>query len=184
MARAGILRGLVWMAIIIAVVVVVIGPTELRYRLLTPVETALAVDVAVEIGVDAALVLALIEAESGSDPEAISSAGAVGLMQLMPRTAKEVARKHDLSESFELKDPETNLRLGCLLLRDLLARYGGDTVSALAAYNAGPRDVNSWRSGDRLTVEEIPYPATRAYVEEILDLKQTFAGMLMEGELP
>ncbi|MCD4733853.1 lytic transglycosylase domain-containing protein [bacterium] len=184
MARAGILRGLVWMAIIIAVVVVVIGPTELRYRLLTPAETALAVDIAVEIGVDAALVLALIEAESSFDPEALSSAGAVGLMQLMPGTAEEIARKHDLSADFDLRDPETNLRLGCLLLRDLLARYGGDTVSALAAYNAGPRDVNGWRSDDRLTIEEIPYPTTRAYVDEILELKQTFSGMLLEGELP
>lgn len=172
------------MAIIIAVVVVVIGPTELRYRLFTPAETALAVDVAVEVGVDAALVLALVEAESGFDSEARSSAGAVGLMQLMPGTAAEVALKHDLPAGFDLRDPETNLRFGCLLLRDLLASYGGDTISALAAYNAGPRDVDSWRSGDRLTVEEIPYPETRAYVEKILELKKTFARMLLEGDLP
>lgn len=127
-----------------------------------------------EKDVDAALIAAVIYSESKfSDRE--SSAGARGLMQITPQTANEVER-HSGGTTFEpgdLSDPEINIRYGTYLLRELLDRYGGDTVAALAAYNAGPANVDSW-GGSELTVEGIRFPETRAYVEEVLDKQRAY----------
>jgi soluble lytic murein transglycosylase len=122
-----------------------------------------------EKGVDAALIAAVIYSESKfSDQE--SSAGARGLMQITPEAAATIARNSDAT-SFELKDlgdPEINIRYGTFLLRELLDRYEGDEAAALAAYNAGPGNADKW-GGAGLSVNEIPFPETRAYVEEVLE---------------
>jgi soluble lytic murein transglycosylase len=122
-----------------------------------------------EKGVDAALIAAVIYAESKFD-DRTSSAGARGLMQITPQAAKDIER-HSGGTTFELGDlanPEINIRYGTYLLRELLDRYGGDVVAALAAYNAGPTNVDRW-GGSELSVEDIPFPETRAYVEDVLD---------------
>jgi len=127
-----------------------------------------------EKGVDAALIAAVIYSESKfSDAE--SSAGARGLMQITPGAAATIARNSNAT-TFELKDlgdPEINIRYGTFLLRELLDRYDGDEAAALAAYNAGPGNADKWGGAD-LNVADIPFPETRAYVEEVLEKRDEY----------
>jgi soluble lytic murein transglycosylase len=129
---------------------------------------------AAEKEVDAALIAAVIYSESKfSDQE--SSAGARGLMQITPEAAKFI-EKQSGGTSFELEDlsdPEINIRYGTFLLRELLDRYEGDEAAALAAYNAGPGNVDKWGGAD-LNVKDIPFPETRAYVEEVLEKRDEY----------
>jgi soluble lytic murein transglycosylase len=127
-----------------------------------------------EKGVDAALIAAVIYAESKFD-DRTSSAGARGLMQITPQAAEDIER-HSGGTTFEfgdLADPEINIRYGTYLLRELLDRYSGDEVAALAAYNAGPTNVDRW-GGSELDVEGIRFPETRAYVEGVLDKQRAY----------
>jgi soluble lytic murein transglycosylase len=127
-----------------------------------------------EKGVDAALIAAVIYSESKFS-DATSSAGARGLMQIIPDAAEQIAKESGAT-SFELGDlsnPEINIRYGTFLLRELLGRYNGDEAAALAAYNAGPGNVDKW-GGSGLNVSEIPFPETRAYVEEVLEKQKAY----------
>jgi peptidoglycan lytic transglycosylase len=127
-----------------------------------------------EKGVDAALIAAVIYSESKFS-DRTSSAGARGLMQITPEAANEIER-HSGGTTFKLKDlsdPEINIRYGTYLLRELLDRYDGDVVAALAAYNAGPGNVDKWGGSD-LSIGGIPFPETRAYVEEVLDKQRAY----------
>jgi soluble lytic murein transglycosylase len=127
-----------------------------------------------EKDVDAALIAAVIYSESKFD-EATSSAGARGLMQITPEAAKFIERQSGGTtfKLSDLSDPEINIRYGTFLLHELLERYDGDEVAALAAYNAGPGNADEW-GGSTLTVDEIPFPETRAYVEEVLDKRDAY----------
>ncbi|HEU5104879.1 MAG TPA: lytic transglycosylase domain-containing protein [Solirubrobacterales bacterium] len=138
--------------------------------------------------VDAALIAAVIYSESKFSDQT-SSAGARGLMQITPEAADTIARNSNAT-TFELKDlgnPEINIRYGTFLLRELLDRYEGDEAAALAAYNAGPGNADEWGGSD-LTVEEIPFPETRAYVEEVLEkrdeYRQEYASELGYASIP
>ena len=127
-----------------------------------------------EKDVDAALIAAVIYSESKFS-DRTSSAGARGLMQITPAAANEIERLSG-GTTFKLKDlsdPEINIRYGTYLLRELLERYDGDVAAALAAYNAGPGNADEWGGSD-LSVEGIPFPETRAYVEEVLDKQRTY----------
>jgi soluble lytic murein transglycosylase len=127
-----------------------------------------------EKGVDAALIAAVIYSES-KFVDQTSSAGARGLMQITPEAAEFIAKQSEAT-SFEMKDlsdPEINIRYGTFLLEELLERYEGDEVAALAAYNAGPGNADEW-GGSGLTVEDIPFPETRAYVVEVLDKRGAY----------
>jgi peptidoglycan lytic transglycosylase len=127
-----------------------------------------------EKGVDASLIAAVIYSES-KFADQTSSAGARGLMQITPEAANEIERLSG-GTSFrleDLSDPEINIRYGTFLLRELLDRFDGDEAAALAAYNAGPSNAEEW-GGSSLTVEEIPFPETRAYVEEVLDKRNAY----------
>lgn len=124
--------------------------------------------------VDAALIAAVIYSESKFRDQT-SSAGARGLMQITPEAA-EFIEKQSGGTTFELEDlgdPELNIRYGTFLLRELLDRYEGDEAAALAAYNAGPGNADEW-GGAGLTVEDIAFPETRAYVEEVLEKKHEY----------
>jgi soluble lytic murein transglycosylase len=129
---------------------------------------------AAEKDVDAALIAAVIYSESKfSDQE--SSAGARGLMQITPAAARFI-EKQSGGTTFELddlSDPEINIRYGTYLLRELLDRYDGDEAAALAAYNAGPGNADKW-GGSGLSVEEIPFPETRAYVDEVREKQKDY----------
>ena len=129
---------------------------------------------AAEKEVDAALIAAVIYSESKFSDQT-SSAGARGLMQITPEAANEIERLSG-GTSFkidDLSDPEINIRYGTFLLHELLERFDGDEAAALAAYNAGPTNAEAW-GGSELTVAAIPFPETRAYVEEVLEKRETY----------
>lgn len=126
-----------------------------------------------------ALIYALIRAESGFSPAIKSHAGAIGLMQLMPDTAKATAREKGPFNPQRLTTPEFNIKLGTKHFRDLLKGYDGDTVYAIAAYNAGASAVERWRKNlkglkkDEF-IESIPYQETRDYVKKVYASAATY----------
>jgi len=140
-----------------------------------------------EKGVDAALIAAVIYSESKFSDQT-SSAGARGLMQITPEAADYIEQQSGGTtfKLSDLSDPELNIRYGTFLLHELLDRYEGDEAAALAAYNAGPGNADEWGGAD-LTVEAIPFPETRAYVEEVLEkrdeYRQEYASELGYGNL-
>jgi soluble lytic murein transglycosylase len=129
---------------------------------------------------DPALVAGVIYAESKFDPRP-SSAGAEGLMQLMPQTAQFLARRSG-GISFHTSDlakPRVNIAYGTYLLRYLIDHYGGNVRLALAAYNAGITNVDRWAAqararGHTLTIGQIPYAETRLYVEKVLGAQKDY----------
>lgn len=135
---------------------------------------------AAEKHLDPALIAAVIDAETKFDPRP-SSAGAQGLMQILPQTAEFLARRSGAT-TFTVSDlatPQVNIAYGSYYLRYLLDRYGGQLMPALAAYNGGETNVDRWiararSEGGQLTVQEIPFPQTRAYVERVLQAQQQY----------
>jgi uncharacterized coiled-coil protein SlyX len=119
---------------------------------------------------DLALLKALVLAESGFDPQAVSPKGAIGLMQLMPATAQRYAFQGEAREALagRLTDPQLNVTLGARHLRELINRYEGRIELALAAYNAGEGAVQ--RAGDAIPA----IPETRHYVRQVM---QVYAAM-------
>jgi tetratricopeptide (TPR) repeat protein len=132
-------------------------------------------------GIDPLVLHAVIRQESRFQADALSSAGAVGLMQLMPRTAAETARKEKLPKprKKDLTRPALNVRLGAAYLSRLVKGYGGDYVRAVAAYNAGETAVAKWWDGSQgdlaSFLERISYKETRFYVRRVfLNLLQYY----------
>jgi len=126
-------------------------------------------------GLDPALVAAIINQESGFSDET-SHAGARGLMQITPATADTIETLSG-GESFVLEDlsnPDLNIRYGTFYLRHLLDRFDGSEIAALAAYNGGPENAAAW-GGAELEIENIAFPETRAYVEDVLDKREEYA---------
>lgn len=121
---------------------------------------------------DPTLLAAVIYTESRFDADARSSAGAVGLMQLLPETAKGIATRTggDRFVVSDLLDPELNVRYGSWYLRNLLNRYH-DLETALAAYHAGQGNVDRWRRAG----VGIQFAETRRYVDEVLDAERVYA---------
>jgi peptidoglycan lytic transglycosylase len=129
---------------------------------------------------DPALVAAVIYTETKFDART-SPAGAVGLMQLMPETARFLARRSGATTfiTSDLSTPVVNIAYGSYYLRYLLNEYHGNTVLALAAYNGGETNVDNWvRSvhevGQRFRVDDIPFPETRAYVQRVLSARAQY----------
>ncbi|HXS47823.1 MAG TPA: lytic transglycosylase domain-containing protein [Solirubrobacterales bacterium] len=124
--------------------------------------------------IDASLIAAVIYAESRFQDQT-SRAGARGLMQITPTTAREI-EQHSGGTTFrlaDLADPEINIRYGTFYLRELLNRYGGNEVAALAAYNAGPTQVDGWGGSD-LTLDAIQLEETHGYVADVLDKQRAY----------
>lgn len=126
-----------------------------------------------EYGLEPCFVAAVINTESGYDADAVSRAGAVGLMQLMPSTAEWIASMRGVDyEEQRLSDPAYNIDMGCWLLSYLLERYNGNERYALIAYNAGSGTLEGWLKNEEYLNESselsvIPYNETRNYVERI-----------------
>jgi len=146
-------------------------------------------------GVEVPLVLALIRQESEFDADVISPAGARGLMQLMPATARRTARAERVKYSRRrlTRDPDYNIRLGSAHMASLVGHYDGSYVLTLAAYNAGGQRAASWvrTFGDpRGTgvdivdwIESIPFGETRNYVQRVLESLLTYRALFGETEL-
>jgi soluble lytic murein transglycosylase len=124
---------------------------------------------------DLAWVMGLMRSESAMAEDALSSAGARGLMQLMPDTARQLARRNNIpyAGSGQLLQADENIRLGTAYLRELLDRFEGNTVLASGAYNAGPGAVKRWLktqndSDPAIWVETLPYFETRDYIPRVL----------------
>jgi soluble lytic murein transglycosylase len=117
---------------------------------------------------DPALLAAVIYRESKFEADARSDSGAIGLMQIRPDTARGIAL-HTGGTRFrvaDLYDPEINVRYGAFYLRRLIRKYGSERL-ALAAYNAGQGNVDRWLAAGR----QIGFPETRAYVDDVLELR-------------
>jgi soluble lytic murein transglycosylase len=144
-----------------------------------------------ENDVPAALVYAVMRQESGFDPDVVSGARAVGLLQLLPETARAVAKEtpDPDDDGTRLTSPPLNVALGARYLHDLLAHFHGVTPLAVAAYNAGPEAIDRWLARrDKsapfeldLFVERIPFTETRAYVARVMGNLARY-GYLRSGE--
>jgi soluble lytic murein transglycosylase-like protein len=126
-------------------------------------------EAAAEFGIEQSLIHAVITVESGYNANAVSRAGAQGLMQLMPGTAKRFA----VADPF---DPAANVRGGTRYLRDLLGLFDGDLELAVAAYNAGENAVKKY--GGRIP----PYKETLAYVPKVLSIYRKYKAVLGGGQ--
>ncbi|WMC11407.1 transglycosylase SLT domain-containing protein [Oceanimonas pelagia] len=141
---------------------------------------------AARLNLEEATLFAIARQESAFYEQARSPVGAGGLMQLMPATARETARKHGISGYRRADDvyvPEVNVQLGASYFKELLERYQGNRIPAIAAYNAGPGRINRWLedSASRpldVWVENIPYKETRGYVQNVLAYSVIYQDML------
>ncbi|MGH8470445.1 MAG: transglycosylase SLT domain-containing protein [Gammaproteobacteria bacterium] len=147
---------------------------DLEFRFPTPYASWVS-ESAARSNLEPAILYSIMRAESAFFDQALSAAGAVGLMQVLPSTGRLVAKDlgMDLAADAKLYDPETNIVLGSQYLRQMLARFDGHLAMAAAAYNAGPGKVERWRpqggcQNAELWVETIPYTETRRYVRNTL----------------
>ena len=134
-------------------------------------------DALVDKSISTPFALAIARQESAWNPQAQSPVGARGLMQLMPYTANDTAKKMDMTtykSVNQLLDPKTNIQMGTYYLESVYQTFGHNRILAAAAYNAGPHRVNSWlnNSAGRLDavafIESIPFTETRGYVKNVL----------------
>jgi len=167
--------------------------TALRHdfalRYLTPFRDEFA-RAARDQGVDAALLFGIARQESRFVPDIVSSAGAVGLMQLMPPTARWVAKQLNRADyrPSQISEVETNTQFGAFYFRYWLDRLDKVPALAAAAYNAGPGRAQAWRGGSTLEgavwVESIPFNETREYVKRVLANTMLYAHLLNQTYVP
>ena len=171
-----ILAALVIAAALIAVCATLFGNSD---RLLKRYPVAYQAEIraaAEQFSLDPAYVASVVLAESSYDAQAVSSAGAMGLMQIMPATGEWIAGKLE-DEPFDVQrlyQPEVNLRYGCWYLRFLLDRYDGDMYTASTAYHQGQGRVDQWLedpqySQDGRTLTAISSAVTDTYVNRIME---------------
>ena len=139
-------------------------------------------EAAAEAGVPPALVFGLVRQESVFTPAIRSQAGAVGLMQVMPATGRQIHRRSGHGGRPDLTDPDVNVRLGVAYLRQMLDLFSGDPFLALAAYNAGPARARRWRTDlgalppDEF-LESLPIAESRLYVKRVLFFEGAYAAL-------
>jgi soluble lytic murein transglycosylase len=166
-----------------ALLVAVIGSAlhQAERNLALPLtDTSIIREQAAEKRLDPALIAAVIYAETKFDPRP-SSAGAQGLMQILPETAYYLAHLSGGSRftARDLATPSVNVAYGSYYLRYLLDHYHGDEMLAVAAYNGGISNVDRWvaqaqAQGTHLTVQRIPFPETREYVQRVLAAERAY----------
>jgi soluble lytic murein transglycosylase len=176
-AVAAVIAGAVTVLVVMAVRV---GPDAVKELTLPLRHEDIIRQQATTKGLDPALIAAVIYQET-KFRDRTSSAGAKGLMQLMPGTAEFIAHKSG-GTSFELRDlgtPQINIAYGSWYLRYLIGRYDGNQVLAIAAYNAGEDNVDRWvaNAGGATSFnadQDIPFPETRAYVQGVLEKRAAY----------
>ena len=144
---------------------------------------------AAKYDIEPAFIYAIIKSESGFDPNAESSAGARGLMQLMPATFEWLQSKvndGEILDESELYNPEVNIRYGVYFISLLQSVYGDEEV-VLSAYNAGMGTVDNWLkdselSDDGKTLKEIPFAQTSAYVDKVLSAREMYRNLYFSDE--
>jgi soluble lytic murein transglycosylase len=135
------------------------------------------------------LVYAVIRAESSFSPGVVSPAGAIGLMQLMPSTAHQMKPESSLKNvTSRLILPDYNISLGTRHLRDLLNKYNGNEILAIAAYNAGASNVDRWLKTygtlpQEAFIEQIPFAETREYVKKVLTNAHIYLNLYRNGPM-
>ena len=139
---------------------------------------------------DPAVVFGLMRQESMLDKNAQSPVGARGLMQIMPDTGRQIARKlnEPWSSADSLFNPDTNIKYGTFYYKQLLNRFNGNFALAAAAYNAGPNRVNQWMPSGQLMpadvwIETIPFKETRKYVTSVLSYAMIYSQRLQQNTL-
>jgi soluble lytic murein transglycosylase len=176
-----------FLGLVLAVVVVVVAVMALPFAREAVNELGLPLDYqavirqqAAEKRLDPALVAAVIYTETKFNPRT-SSAGAVGLMQILPQTAEFLAHRSGATtfRTSDLGTPQVNITYGSYYLRYLLNEYHGSTITALAAYNGGEANVDNWIAaaharGSRFGIEDITFPETHAYVERVLQARKEY----------
>jgi soluble lytic murein transglycosylase len=173
--------GLVLAAGLLCAALLMIGLQEAAKERNLPLDDAGIIrEQAAEKRLDPALIAAVIYAESKFEPRQ-SSAGAQGLMQILPATAYYLAQLSGgrTFTSSDLATPSVNVAYGSYYLRYLLDHYRGNEVLALAAYNGGLANVDRWaahagEAGRQLTITDIPFPETREYVRRVLGFEQEY----------
>ena len=140
---------------------------------------SLIVEYSKKFGVNPNLVRAVIKRESNFNPKAVSPKGAQGLMQIMPRTAKEIAEQLNIGNytADMLKEPSINIMFGAYYLKQLISYYDNNLILALAAYNAGIGNVDSWiaqnpKLGE--SVSNMPFNETKRHVRAIILTYKTY----------
>lgn len=174
---AGLVMTLIGAILIIALIIlgyIMLNRSQwARYPVLYTSEITAFAD---ENAIPAPYIAAIIMAESSYDPEAVSSVGAMGLMQIMPETGQWIAGKLDEEyDQTRMFDVNTSIRYGTWYLGFLMRRYDGDMTCATAAYHAGQGTVDEWLSDpayslDGKTLYGIGYETTANYVKRVLDL--------------
>ncbi len=148
--------------------------SDIRWRLVYPQNYFKQVQNNNSVGNNSALIMAIIREESHFNMNAQSEVGALGLMQLMPSTAREIGDKYGITfNNMALLNPELNIKLGNLYYASLRNLLKNDDVLSVAAYNGGIGSVNKWKSALAYTdidefIEQIPYPETKNYVKKVL----------------
>jgi soluble lytic murein transglycosylase len=167
-------RWLVLAALVLAGVLIAGVLRTISHNGLPLADTSIIRQQAAEKGLDPALIAAVIYAESKFEPHT-SAAGARGLMQILPATAEYLAQLSGgrTFTTADLAEPSVNVAYGSYYLRYLLDHYEGNEMLAIAAYNGGLANVDSWvaqarAEGRALTVAMIPFPETREYVRRVL----------------
>ncbi len=133
---------------------------------------------------DPYLVQAIMRCESSNDPSAVSSAGAIGLMQIMPDTGEWIAHKIDPELAYSLDmltDPATSIEYGCWYLNFLSARFDGDVMQVVAAYNAGHGSVEDWLNDPRFSQDgaltSIPFEDTARYYDKVMTAYENYTAL-------
>lgn len=180
--RGRALRTLMGLALAVGLIVLIAPRLEHAVReLALPLRDASVIrEQAAAKRLDPALIAAVIYAETKFDPRP-SSAGAQGLMQILPSTAQFLAHLSGgvRFQTGDLATPAINIAYGSYYLRYLLNHYGGDEMLAVAAYNAGLTNVDEWvasahAEGHELAVDQIPFPQTREYVRRVQSAQRDY----------
>ncbi|MBP7868492.1 MAG: lytic transglycosylase domain-containing protein [Firmicutes bacterium] len=178
---ARLIRMAVVLAVLSMLVSIVIG-TPWVQRVLNPIHYSdLITAYSRRHDLDPFLVAAIMRVESRYQPDAVSSRGARGLMQLMPDTGRWAAGCLGIEGYSDdlLFEPEVNIRIGAWYLRQLLNQFEGNLTVALAAYNGGPSNVEKWLSGGRWSgsiddLQQIPFVETARYVDRVSRAHQLY----------